>query len=233
MRATHIASGQEYAIKVLDKGHLIRHQKMSTALAEKNALVKLGAGHPGIVRLSWTFHDEWSLCESYRIHFPRINTRVPNVRMVTDFVLDLARNGEMQTRISQLGSLSTECTRYYAAQIVDAVDFMHSKGVIHRFAFSRMLCSVVASNCVLHGQRDLKPENLLLDDAYRIRITDFGTGKILDSDSACSLSYAPSHSLSFPKLRSQRTGRKHSLVPLNTFLQNCLKLPRQARGKPC
>ncbi|OSD03907.1 kinase-like protein [Trametes coccinea BRFM310] len=132
------ATGQEYAIKRIDKAHLKRHQKEATALAEKNTLVRLGSGHPGIVRLHWTFQDEWSLF----------------------FVLDLARNGELQTRISRMGSLSIECVRYYSAQIVDALGYMHSKGVIHR---------------------DLKPENLLLDDAFRIKITDFGTGKILDS----------------------------------------------------
>lgn len=60
----YIRTGQQYAIKVLDKSHLRRKQKMDTALAEKNALVTLGAGHPGIVRLYYTFHDEWSLCES-------------------------------------------------------------------------------------------------------------------------------------------------------------------------
>lgn len=52
------------------------------------------------------------------------------------FVLDLARNGELQTRISRLGSLSTECARYYTAQIIDALDYMHSKDVIHRYASS-------------------------------------------------------------------------------------------------
>ncbi|KAI0365672.1 kinase-like protein [Pilatotrama ljubarskyi] len=132
------STGQEFAIKRIDKAHLKRHQKEATALAEKNTLVRLGSGHPGIVRLHWTFQDEWSLF----------------------FVLDLARNGELQTRIARMGSLSLECARYYSAQIVDALAYMHSKGVIHR---------------------DLKPENLLLDDAFRIKITDFGTGKILDS----------------------------------------------------
>jgi 3-phosphoinositide dependent protein kinase-1 len=62
-RATHLATGQEYAIKILDKGHLKRYNKMETALAEKNTLVRLGSGHPGIVRLHSTFQDEWSLCE--------------------------------------------------------------------------------------------------------------------------------------------------------------------------
>jgi serine/threonine protein kinase len=58
------ATGQEYAIKVLDKAHLKRNNKLQTALAEKDSLVRLGAGHPGIVRLHYAFHDEWSLCAS-------------------------------------------------------------------------------------------------------------------------------------------------------------------------
>ncbi|KZT08424.1 kinase-like protein [Laetiporus sulphureus 93-53] len=134
----HKATGEEFAIKIINKNHLKKYSKVQTAMAEKNALVKLGAVHPGIVRLHSAFQDQTDLY----------------------FVLDLAPNGELQSRISNLGSLSTECTRVYAAQLVDALGYMHSQGVIHR---------------------DLKPENLLLDDAFRIKITDFGTGKVLGS----------------------------------------------------
>ncbi|KAG6333363.1 hypothetical protein ID866_5728 [Astraeus odoratus] len=139
MRARHIRTGQDYAVKILNKSHLIRKDKMAVAMTEKNVLIKLGTGHPGIIRLHWTFQDEWSLF----------------------FVLDLASNGEMQTRISRMGSLSLDCARYYTAQIIDALDYMHAKDVIHR---------------------DLKPENLLLDGEYHIKITDFGTGKILEPE---------------------------------------------------
>jgi 3-phosphoinositide dependent protein kinase-1 len=127
MQATHRVTKHEYAIKVLDKGHLARNNKLQTALIEKNTLVRLGAGHPGIVKLHWTFQDEYSLCES------RNNCEINSLtRPLLVFVLDLARNGELQSRISKMGSLSVGCSRYYAAQIVDALDYMHGKGVIHR-----------------------------------------------------------------------------------------------------
>ncbi|KAJ7647509.1 kinase-like protein [Roridomyces roridus] len=134
--ATSRVDGKQYAVKVITKSHLIRAQKTETAAAERQALIRL-RGHPGIVSLYHAFQDDWSLY----------------------FVIDLATNGEMQSLLSRLGSLSTRCAQYYTAQIASAVEYMHSKDVLHR---------------------DLKPENLLLDDAFRIKITDFGTGKVLE-----------------------------------------------------
>ncbi|KAJ3713381.1 kinase-like protein [Lentinula raphanica] len=139
LQATLRKTGKAYAIKILDKSHLARKNKNFTAKVERMALIRLGRTHPGLISLYWTFQDEYSLY----------------------FVLDLAQNGEMQSLIARMGSLSLPCSQYYAAQIVDAVEYMHSKGVIHR---------------------DLKPENLLLDASYRIKIADFGTAKILNAD---------------------------------------------------
>ena len=46
-----------------------------------------------------------------------------------------------------------------AAEIINILEYMHSKGVCHR---------------------DLKPANLLLDDNYHLKIVDFGCSKILE-----------------------------------------------------
>jgi 3-phosphoinositide dependent protein kinase-1 len=44
-----------------------------------------------------------------------------------------------------------------AAEIINILEHMHSKGVSHR---------------------DLKPSNLLLDENYHLKLVDFGTAKI-------------------------------------------------------
>ncbi|KAG8713625.1 pkb-activating kinase-like protein [Ceratobasidium sp. 394] len=136
--------GKVYAVKVSDKQYLINKGKVKYANVEKTALALLGTGnqhrgHPGIVKLYWTFHDPMSLY----------------------FVLDLVPNGELLGRIKRLGSLTADGARYYTAQIVDAVGWMHGMGVIHR---------------------DLKPENILLDEAFRVKITDFGSARVESSN---------------------------------------------------
>ena len=48
--------------------------------------------------------------------------------------------------------------RFYAAAVIEAFEYMHSKDMIYR---------------------DLKPENLLLDSHGYLKITDFGFAKIV------------------------------------------------------
>ena len=55
--------------------------------------------------------------------------------------------------LSNLEPLPLELTKYYTAEIVSALEFLHSKGIAHR---------------------DLKPENILLDAQFHIKIVKLG-----------------------------------------------------------
>ena len=59
------------------------------------------------------------------------------------------------------GRLSAEEALRIVPQLCDALQYAHRQGVIHR---------------------DIKPENILIDEAGRVKITDFGLAKLVASD---------------------------------------------------
>lgn len=107
--ATDKLTDRQYAVKILDKRHIIKEKKVKYVNIEKHALNRL-SDRPGIISLFFTFQDKHSLY----------------------FVLDYASKGELLTLIKQYGTLSEECTRHFGAQILDAIKHMHNNGVIHR-----------------------------------------------------------------------------------------------------
>ena len=172
MLARHRTTGKEYAVKVLDKGHLKRNNKLPTALAEKNTLVRLGVGHPGIVHLHSTFQDEWSLCESMATC---LEGEITRQALQTSFLTwrDMAScsheyRGWDRCRPHVLVTIRLSLQTLWITCITKA-SYTGSPNL--SYDHRNLLLS-------LHT-RDLKPENLLLDDNYRLKLTDFGTGKVL------------------------------------------------------
>lgn len=98
-----------YAVKVLDKMHILKEKKQKYVGVEREALSLL-IRHPGVITLYWTFHDRENLY----------------------FIMELAKNGELLGYIKKLGSFDIASTRYYAAQLVETIEAMHQVGVLHR-----------------------------------------------------------------------------------------------------
>jgi serine/threonine protein kinase len=133
------ASGILYAMKVLKKDYIIRKNQVEHTKTERSVLGY--ARHPFIVGLNMAFQTADKLF----------------------FVLDYCAGGELFFHLGKVGRFPEERARYYAAQIVLALEYVHKLGVIYR---------------------DLKPENVLLDQIGNVRLTDFGLSKEGVSDHA-------------------------------------------------
>ncbi|KAE8774908.1 CBL-interacting protein kinase 29 [Hordeum vulgare] len=80
-------------------------------------------------------------------------------RKKVHFVLDLAAGGELFSLVDSNGRMTEDLARHYFRQLVSAVWYCHSRGVYHR---------------------DIKLENLLLDDEGELKVADFGLGAVAD-----------------------------------------------------
>ncbi|KAM1023404.1 hypothetical protein ACFX13_045005 [Malus domestica] len=122
--AQNTETGESVAMKVLDRTTIIKH-KMVDQIKREISIMKL-VRHPYVVLASRT-----------KIYI----------------ILEFITGGELFDKIVHHGRLSEGEARRYFQQLIDGVDYCHSKGVYHR---------------------DLKPENLLLDSLGNLKISDFG-----------------------------------------------------------
>ncbi|CAH0755523.1 unnamed protein product [Diatraea saccharalis] len=126
-------TGKLYAMKILKKHHIIQKDEVAHTITENRVLKN--TKHPFLTALRYSFETVDRVC----------------------FVMEYANGGELFFHLSRERSFSEERTRFYAAEIVSALGYLHAEGIIYR---------------------DLKLENLLLDKDGHIKISDFGLCKV-------------------------------------------------------
>jgi len=124
-----------FTVKVCEKSFIFREKKQEYIKREKTALLRL-SNTTGIVKLVCTFQSSKYLF----------------------FVMSFAKNGEI---LNFIDLMNIDCSRFYAAELLRAIEGMHKKNIIHR---------------------DLKPQNLFLDSNMHLLIGDLGSSKILQDD---------------------------------------------------
>jgi len=125
-------NGKTYAMKMLTKKDLVRRQQIKHTMTEREVIANIK--HPFIVSLHFAFQTDTYLY------------------LITDFF----NGGELFWHLKNESNFTITRARFYAAEIVLALECLHDNGIIYR---------------------DMKPENLLLDADGHIRLTDFGLSK--------------------------------------------------------
>ncbi|KAF8398136.1 hypothetical protein HHK36_017062 [Tetracentron sinense] len=127
--ARNFETGESVALKILDKEKVLKH-KMAEQIRREVATMKL-IKHPNVIRL-------------YEVMGSKTKIFI---------VLEFVTGGELFDKIVNHGRMREDESRRYFQQLINAVDYCHSRGVYHR---------------------DLKPENLLLDAFGSLKVSDFG-----------------------------------------------------------
>ncbi|CAD8176434.1 unnamed protein product [Paramecium pentaurelia] len=161
----HKEDGGIFAMKALKKKTLILKKQIKYAITEANVLKM--CKHPFILGLHFAF-------------------QTPNYLYL---VLDYCQGGDLSYHIANQGKFSEEAARFYAAEILLAIEYLHTKDIIYR---------------------DMKPENILLDIQGHVKLADFGLSKegVSDQDKAKSFCGSPAY-LS-PDILSQKGAGKPS-----------------------
>lgn len=126
-----------YAMKSIHKKTIVNQREIEHSLSERHILTQLSlANHPFLVRMYGCFQSTSELFYLFKYY----------------------SGGDLAMQLAIYRNFSLDRVKFYAAEIILALEALHSFGVIYR---------------------DLKPENILLDKDGHVALTDFGLSKQL------------------------------------------------------
>ncbi|XP_048382080.1 phosphorylase b kinase gamma catalytic chain, skeletal muscle/heart isoform-like isoform X2 [Stegostoma tigrinum] len=134
-RCIHKRTDMEYAVKIIE----VTDESMSPdqldevrrSTQKEIEILQVVSGHPNIITLIDYYTSE----------------------TVTFLVFDLMKRGELFDYLTHKVVLSEKETRNVMRELLEAIDYLHSRDIVHR---------------------DVKTENILLDEQAHIRLSDFG-----------------------------------------------------------
>ena len=135
-------------MKNIRKDVIIDSESLDSIRLEK--FIMLCVDHPFIISMEYVFQTE------YRIYF----------------MMDYIKGGELYTILAEKKFLTEPESRFYIAQIVMAIGYLHKSRIIYR---------------------DMKPENILINEDGYIKLADFGLAKLIDEKLANSFCGTPEY----------------------------------------
>ncbi|XP_046482879.1 microtubule-associated serine/threonine-protein kinase 3 isoform X1 [Neodiprion pinetum] len=124
---------QRFAMKKINKNNLMLRNQVEQVFAERD--IMSFTDNPFVVSMYCSFETKKHLC----------------------LVMEYVEGGDCANLLKNIGPLPPDMARFYFAETVLAVEYLHNYGIVHR---------------------DLKPDNLLITALGHIKLTDFGLSKM-------------------------------------------------------
>ena len=152
-KVTETASGSTFANKVIDKG-MFKEKRSAKEKVEREIKIHRELNHKNVVKFFNYFED----------------------KSFVHLLLELCPQKTLLHVSKYRKKVEEEEARYYANQITQGLNFLHSKGILHR---------------------DLKLGNMFLSDQMVVKIGDFGLASAFEGNSLDPLHNASKHNFHF------------------------------------
>ena len=183
--ARSLSNGHLAAIKIL-KEEFLRRDNDSILSVHNEITILKNMNHTGIVAMLG-YGDAGEVVKPSGRH-------INNLVYIT---MEYVPCGLLFDLCQKMGAMGEDAGRFFVTQLLDALDYMHTKRVVHR---------------------DLKLENILVDDSMNLKIADFGFACYKNIDALTS--YRGTMTYMAPEIKEGKTykGTQVDLFSLGVIL---------------